>query len=249
MSEGWIGADIGGTGIKVAPVDPTSGALLAGRVRLPTPRPATPERLIETLATAVEHVGGSEPIGVGFPGVIVGDRVAATTHMDQAWIGRDPAADFSAALGRPVVAANDADCAGLAEVRFGAGRGWDGVVLVLTFGTGIGSSLIVDGVLAPSTELGHIELWGRSAEDAVSARARDREGLKWKAWVEERLTPYLQSVIELICPDLIILGGGVSRRSHKWSTHLDIHVPVAVAALENDAGIVGAARLASEAFG
>ncbi len=249
MSDGWIGVDIGGTGIKVGLVDPVAGDMTSDRVKLPTPHPATPERVIATLEEAAGQLESQNPIGIGFPAAIVNGVATMATHMDPAWIGRDVIEEFSSALGRQVTVINDADSAGLAEVRFGAGKGQKGVVLMLTLGTGIGSALFIDGQLVPNTELGHIKIKGRPAEQRAAASARERKGLSWEHWVKRRVNEYLQEVDGLIWPDLIILGGGVSRHSHKWAKYLDVRAPVAIASLQNNAGIVGAAVRAYETYG
>ena len=249
MSDGWIGVDIGGTGIKVGLVDPVAGKMVSDRIKLPTPHPATPENVITTLKEAASRLESPHPIGIGFPAVIVHGVATMATHMDPDWIGRNVVDEFSAALGRDVTVVNDADSAGLAEMRFGAGKGETGVVLMLTLGTGIGSALFIDGQLVPNTELGHIKVRGKPAEQRAAASVRERKGLSWKRWVNRRLNEYLREIDGLIWPDRIILGGGVSRHSEKWAKYLDVRPPVSIATLENNAGIVGAAVRAYETYG
>lgn len=249
MSDWWMGVDIGGTGIKVGLVDPAEGRMIGERVKLPTPHPATPERVIKTLKKASSELESTRPVGIGFPAAIVKGVATVATHMDQAWIGRNVVEEFSDALGREVTVINDADAAGLAEMRFGAGVGQRGVVLMLTLGTGIGSAVFVDGRLVPNTELGHIMIRGKAAEKRAAASVRDRKGLSWKDWVENRLNEYLQAIDALIWPDEIILGGGVSRHSAKWAEYLDARPPISIASLLNEAGIIGAAARAFETYG
>lgn len=249
MSDGWIGVDIGGTGIKVGLVDPAEGQMISERIKLPTPSPATPDKVIATLEKAVGQLESPHPIGIGFPAAIVHGVATMATHMDPAWIGRNVVEEFSSALGHDVTVINDADAAGLAEMRFGAGKGETGVVLMLTLGTGIGSALFIDGRLVPNTELGHIKIRGKAAEERAAASVRERKGLSWKSWVRPRLNEYLREIDGLIWPDRIVLGGGVSRHSAKWAQYLDVRPPVSIATLENNAGIVGAAVRAYETFG
>jgi polyphosphate glucokinase len=249
VSEPWIGIDIGGTGIKAGLVDPERGELVSERIKVATPHPATPESVVAATMEACARFESTRPIGIGLPAAIVHGRAVLATHLDKAWIGMHVVDAFTEALGRPATVLNDADCAGLAEMRFGAGAGEMGVVLLLTLGTGIGSALFIDGVLVPNTELGHIEVRGKSGEARAAASVRERESLDWKEWVEDRLNEYLQRVDGLIWPDLMILGGGVSRHAQHWAHYLDVRPPVVAATLENDAGIVGAAMRAVELFG
>jgi polyphosphate glucokinase len=238
---GLIGVDIGGTGIKAGVVDSRRGELVGERVRVLTPQPATPEAVVAATAELVATLGPTQgPIGVGVPGPIVGGRVLMMANMDTSWVGQPAPERFSAAIGRPVTVLNDADAAAVAEMRFGAGRGVNGTVLVLTLGTGIGSALFVDGVLVPNLELGHIEIRGKDAERRASATARERRGLSWADWAP-LLDEYLDRIDQLIWPDLIILGGGISKRADKFLPLLSVRPPVVAAALRNEAGIVGAA--------
>ena len=235
-----FGIDIGGSGMKAAPVDLERGELTEERIRIATPQPATPEAMADVVAQLVEHFGWDGHVGVTFPGVVRHGVIHTAANVDKSWIGTDADALFSKAAGTDVHVVNDADAAGLAEVRFGAGRDRRGVVIVLTFGTGIGSGLFVDGVLVPNTELGHLEVDGHDAETRAAASAREREKLSWKEWAE-RVERYLQTVVALFSPDLIIVGGGASKRSDKWLPHIDVDTEVVPAALHNEAGIVGAA--------
>ena len=242
-SETAFGIDIGGSGIKAAPVDLVTGQLIGDRLRTDTPRPATPGQVAAVVDELVVRHGWSGPVGICMPSVVQHGVVRTAANIDDAWIGTDADELFSEAIGQPVALVNDADAAGVAEMRWGAGRGRDGVVICLTFGTGIGSGLFVDGVLVPNTELGHLELDGHDAETRASAKVRDREHLSWQDWAE-RVSHYLRHVAFLFSPDLIILGGGVSKKPEKWVPHLDVDCEVVVAELANNAGIAGAALLA-----
>lgn len=235
-----FGIDIGGSGMKAAPVDTSSGELTAERYKILTPQPATPEAMAPVVAELVAHFDWTGPIGVTFPGVVRHGVIHSAANVDKSWLGVDADKLFTDAVGQDVHVVNDADAAGLAEVRFGAGRGVNGVVIVLTFGTGIGSGMFVDGVLVPNTELGHLEIDGHDAEDKAAASARDRENLSWKDWAK-RVQRYLETVVMLFSPSLIVVGGGASRKADKWVPLLDVGCEIVPAALENEAGIVGAA--------
>jgi polyphosphate glucokinase len=237
-----FGIDIGGSGMKAAPVDLATGTLTAERHKILTPRPATPEAMAPVVAELVRHFDWSGPIGVTFPGVVRHGVVHSAANVDKAWLDTDADELFTKEVGTDVHVVNDADAAGLAEVRYGAGRDRRGVVLVLTFGTGIGSGLFVDGVLVPNTELGHIEVDGHDAESRAAASVREREDLSWRDWAK-RVQRYLEAVVKLFSPELIIVGGGASRKADKWVPHLDVGTEIVPAALENEAGIVGAALL------
>lgn len=239
MNRGF-GIDIGGSGMKAAVVDLDTGDLLSERIRIPTPKPATPDAMAEVARALVAAHGWSGPIGVGFPGIVRHGVVHSAANIDDSWLGVDADAVFTEACGLDVSMVNDADAAGLAEMRWGAGRGVDGVVLVLTFGTGIGSGLFVDGTLVPNTELGHLELDGRDAETHAAASVRERDGISWSAWAP-RVERYLRHVEMLFSPDLIIVGGGASKRADKWLPLIDILTPIEPAAMANNAGIAGAA--------
>jgi polyphosphate glucokinase len=240
-----LGIDIGGSGIKGAPVDTETGRLVAERHRLATPEGARPDDVKRVVAELVGYFGQAGPVGVTFPGIVQHGKTLSAANVDQGWIGLDADALFTEATGRDVHLINDADAAGLAEVQFGAGKGVPGVVLVLTFGTGIGSALIHDGVLVPNTELGHLWLQSRHAETWASDRARERDDLNWKQW-SSRVGKYLAHLELLFSPDLFVLGGGVSKKADKWLPHLQPErTRLVPAELRNDAGIVGAAMMAA----
>ena len=235
-----LGIDIGGSGIKGAPVDIDAGSLTDERFRLETPRPATPDAVSEVLAEVAGHWKGNDAIGVTFPGVVRNGVIETAANLDPSWIGVDAAALFTEHTKRRAIVLNDADAAGVAEVAFGAGRNVRGVVLLLTFGTGIGSALFLDGRLVPNTELGHLELKGADAELHASDRIREEKDLSWTDWAG-RLQDYLQLVERLLAPDLIVLGGGVSKKADRYLPHVKVKTPVIPAVLQNNAGIVGAA--------
>jgi polyphosphate glucokinase len=240
-----FGIDIGGTGIKGAPVDVTAGKLTVERIKLPTPHPPTPDAVAEVIAKLVGTFHWSGPVGTTFPGVVVRGVIRTAPNLDPSWVGVNAAEFLGKAAGQPVSVINDADAAGIAEMRFGAGHGHDGTVLLLTLGTGIGSALFYDGVLIPNTEFGHIEIHGEDAEKRASEHAREIGDLSWGKWAG-RVDAYLDKMEALLSPDLIIIGGGVSKKSDKFLPRLSLHAPIAPAALLNDAGIVGAAMTAAE---
>jgi polyphosphate glucokinase len=243
-----FGIDIGGSGIKGAPVDLAAGEFAADRLRIPTPQPSTPAAVAQVVGGIVSEFGdaaGTLPIGVTFPAVIQHGVARTAANVDKAWIGTDVDTLLTEQLGRSVHVLNDADAAGYAEARFGAAKGVDGVVFVATLGTGIGTALIVDGVLVPNTELGHLELDGKDAETRASDAARDAHGLSWEHWAR-RLTRYFTAVEDLLWPDLIIVGGGVSKKGDKFLPLIETRTRIVPAALRNDAGIIGAALLAAE---
>ncbi|MFJ5780515.1 polyphosphate--glucose phosphotransferase [Streptomyces hydrogenans] len=241
-----FGVDIGGSGIKGAPVDLKRGALTEERHKILTPQPATPQDVAGRVAEVVEHFGWTGPIGVTFPGVVTGSTVRTAANVDASWIDTDAGALIGEAVGGlPVTVLNDADAAGVAEMTFGAGRGRTGTVILLTLGTGIGSAVFTDGRLVPNTELGHLELKGHDAEKRASSKAREDEELTWEHWATKRLRKYLAHVEMLFSPELFILGGGVSRKADKFLPYLDgIRAEIVPAELRNDAGIVGAAMAA-----
>jgi polyphosphate glucokinase len=239
-----LGIDIGGSGIKGAPVDLEKGELTEERLRIPTPDPAGPEEVTEVVGQIVRHFEWTGPIGVTFPGVVLNGTTMTAANVDPRWVGADACGLFSAAAGRPVTVLNDADAAGLAEVEIGAAKGESGVVLMLTFGTGIGSALFVDGRLVPNTELGHLEIRGKDAERRASDSARERHDLSWDEWAE-RVEEYLRHVEMLFSPSLIVIGGGVSKKSEKFLPKVSVRTRVVPAALRNEAGIVGAAMAAA----
>lgn len=236
-----FGIDVGGTGIKAAPVDLATGALVAERLRIDTPRPATPDRVAEVARHVVERHDWQGPVGICIPSVVTAGIVRSAANIDRSWIGVDAVALFGRALERPVAVMNDADAAGLAEMTWGVGRGRGGVVICVTFGTGIGSGMFVDGVLVPNTELGHVELDGEDAELKASAAARKRDDIGWREWAD-RVDRYLRHLVMLFTPELLIVGGGASRRAHRWIDHIDPGCEVAIAKMTNDAGIAGAAQ-------
>jgi len=242
-----LGIDIGGSGIKGAPVDVDAGALIEERVRVETPRPATPDAVLPALVEVAGKWKGSDPVGVTFPGVVRRGVIGSAANLHPDWLGLDAAARFTAELGRPVTVLNDADAAGVAEMAFGAGRNVRGVVLLLTFGTGIGSALFLDGRLVPNTELGHLELHGADAELHASDRIREEQGLSWPDWAT-RVQDYIAHVERLISPDLIVLGGGVSKKADRFLPYVKVGTPVVPAVLQNNAGIVGAAMATTGRF-
>jgi len=244
---GVFGVDVGGSGIKGAPVDLAKGDLAAERVRLETPQPATVKHVVKTIAEVVRQFDPPDRIGVTFPGVVTNGVVRTAANVDKSWVDAPAAQLLSEELGVPATVVNDADAAGIAEMHYGAGRGIDGVVVMLTFGTGIGSAVFVDGTLLPNTEFGHLELHGRDAELRASDRARTEDELGWNAWAK-RVSEYLNHLEMLLSPDLFIVGGGVSKKSEHFFPHLDIRTKIVPAALLNNAGIIGAA-LAAEAAG
>jgi len=240
-----LGIDIGGTGIKGAPVDVATGTLLAERQKIATPRPSTPEAVTEVVRELANSFKWSGVTGATFPGVVTSGTVRTAANVDRAWIGTDAAKLFSKAVGAEVSVLNDADAAGIAEMTFGEGKGERGTVLMLTFGTGVGSALFSGGLLVPNTEFGHIEVRGKDAEKRASERAKLDHGWGWKDWAS-RVDEYLQRMEAMLSPDLIIVGGGISKESEKWVPLLTgIRAKIVPAALQNDAGIVGAAMAAA----
>ncbi|WP_121832568.1 polyphosphate--glucose phosphotransferase [Streptomyces sp. S1] len=242
-----FGVDIGGSGIKGAPVDLERGALAEERHKVLTPQPATPDGVAGCVAEVVAHFGWTGPVGVTFPGVVTGSTIRTAANVDKSWIDVDAGALIGERIGGlPVTVLNDADAAGIAEMTFGAGRGRKGTVIVLTLGTGIGSALFVDGRLVPNTELGHLELKGHDAEKRASTKAKEDEDLSWEHWATKRVQKYLAHVEMLFSPELFIIGGGVSRKADKFLPLIEgIRAEVVPAELENNAGIVGAAMAAA----
>jgi polyphosphate glucokinase len=235
-----FGIDVGGSGIKGAPVDTRTGELLAQRIRIKTPKPATPEAIATTAVEVVRRSVWDGPVGCGFPAVVKEGVVRTAANIDKAAIGFDMQERLERDLKCPVRVMNDGDAAGLAEMRWGAGRGCEGVVLMLTLGTGIGTSLFVEGRLVPNTELGHIEVRGKDAEHRASDSARKREDLSWQQYAE-RLDEYLHQIEDLLWPDLIVIGGGISKKADKFFPHLTARTKVVRAEMLNEAGIAGAA--------
>ena len=242
-----FGIDIGGTGIKGAVVDTQQGVLVTPRQRILTPQPSTPDAVAQVVAQLVSDAGWTGEIGATFPAVIKDGVAQSAANVDPAWVGTDVDKTFTDAVGAgsEVIVLNDADAAGIAEARFGAAKGVNGVVIMLTFGTGIGSALLMNGVLVPNTELGHLQLDGHDAESRAAASVRDEHDLSYKKWAK-RVDHYMQHVERLFSPDLFVVGGGVSKDSDKWLHYLDLKAPVKPAQLLNDAGIVGAAIAAVE---
>lgn len=240
-----FGIDFGGTGIKGAPVDLEVGDFADERCKIATPRPATPAAVAEVFAEIVGRFpASSAPVGVTVPGVVRGGVVHTAANIDPAWIGTDADALFTEALGREVHVVNDADAAGLAEVRFGAARGQRGLVVVTTLGTGIGSALVHDGVLVPNSELGHLPLEGHDAERWAANSVRERDELGWQEWAE-RLTSYYRLLEDLLNPELFVVGGGVSGSWDRFGHLIGARTPMVAAQLRNRAGIVGAALAAT----
>jgi polyphosphate glucokinase len=240
-----LGIDIGGTGIKAAPVDVAAGKLLADRKKIETPRPAVPDAVAKVVHELTASFGWTGPAGITFPGVVIGGVTRTAANLDPAWIGLDARELLANAVGGPVTVLNDADAAGMAEMKFGAGVGQHGTVVMLTFGTGIGSALFVEGILVPNTEFGHIEIRGHDAEKRASEHAKVLHDLSWGKWAG-RVQEYMQHMEALVSPDLFIVGGGISKQSAKWVPLLSgIRAKIVPAALLNDAGIVGAAMAAA----
>ena len=242
-----IGIDFGGSGIKAAPVDLETGEFSADRERIDTPGKSTPKAVAEVMAELLRKFDGTKsPVGVTVPGVVrPGGVVTSAANIDKSWIGTDADDLLSNVLGREVHVINDADAAGLAEVRYGVARGRRGLVIVTTLGTGIGSALLYNGVLVPNSELGHLEIDGHDAETRAANSARKDEDLSWAEWAE-RLTTYYRTLEKLFSPDLFVVGGGVSKHASDFVPLIEIDTEIISATLRNTAGIVGAAVLASE---
>jgi polyphosphate glucokinase len=245
-----LGIDFGGSGIKAAPVDLSTGEFSAERQRIDTPEKSTPKAVAEVMAELLEKFERSDSVvGVTVPGVVrKGGVVASAANIDKSWIGTDADDLLSDRLGREVHVINDADAAGLAEARYGVARGREGLVIVTTLGTGIGSALLYDGVLVPNTELGHLEVEGYDAESRAANSARKNEELSWEKWAQ-RLTTYYRTIEKLFSPDLIVVGGGVSKHAREFVPLIEIDTEIISATLRNTAGIVGAAALASDKQG
>lgn len=237
--------DIGGSGIKGAPVDLDRGDLAQERHKVLTPHPATPEDVAGCVAEVVGHFDWKGPVGITFPGVVTDGLTRTAANVDKGWVDLDARTLLGDKLGLPVTVLNDADAAGIAEMTFGAGRDRKGVVIVLTFGTGIGSALFIDGKLVPNTELGHLELHGHDAEKHASTKAKEDEDLSWHHWAH-RVQKYLAHVEMLFSPELFIIGGGVSRKAEKFLPLIEhVRAEMVPAELQNNAGIVGAAMAAA----
>ncbi len=238
-----FGIDIGGSGIKGAPVDLHKGKLADERLRIPTPQPSTPEAVAKVVGEILDHFEWKGEFGCTFPAVVQHGITQTAANVDESWIGADAQAALKSATGRKALVVNDADAAGVAEVEFGAADGHKGTVLVVTLGTGIGSALIANGKLVPNTEFGHLELDGYDAEKRAADSAREREELDWEAW-GGRVTRYFDHLENLVWPDLIVVGGGVSKKFDRWSPYVDSRTKIVPATLLNEAGIIGAALLA-----
>ncbi|AAT88868.1 polyphosphate glucokinase [Leifsonia xyli subsp. xyli] len=242
-----IGIDIGGTGIKGGLVDLVSGELVSDRVKLPTPQGGGPEDIVETTREIVQQLAAEEPhapVGVCFPAIVSRGVTLSASNISKKWIGLAAEKLFETALGRDIHFVNDADAAGYAETRFGAAKGRDGLVIMTTLGTGIGSALIYDGVLIPNAEIGHLEIDGKNAESRAAFSAKEREDLSWEKWAK-RLQKYYSTVEFLFTPDLFIVGGGVSKNHTEFLPLLDLKTEIVPAVHRNNAGILGAAALAA----
>ncbi|WP_316670509.1 polyphosphate--glucose phosphotransferase [uncultured Propionibacterium sp.] len=240
-----LGIDIGGSGIKGAPVDLDRGEFALPRLRVPTPQPSTPSACARAMGEIVEHFAGRDdgPIGITIPAPVIDGVTPSMANLDQTWAGFAAEDFLTGQLRRPVTLLNDADAAGIAEMRFGAGRDRGGLVIMTTLGTGIGTALFHNGVLIPNSELGHMEVDGHDAETRASSGYREREGLSWKKWARH-LQRYYAALERLLCPDLFIVGGGVSKKHERFLPLLDLRTPIVPARLRNEAGIIGAALAA-----
>jgi polyphosphate glucokinase len=242
-----LGIDIGGTGIKGALVDTDSGELLSDRIKLATPEGGAPGDIVKTVVQLISDLGGVEddvPLGVCFPAIVRNGRTMSAANVSKKWIGLEAEALFEKALGRDIHFVNDADAAGYAEVRYGAAKGVNGLVILTTLGTGIGSAIIFNGVLIPNSELGHLELDGKDAEKRAAYSAKERENLDWKDW-SKRLQKYYEHLESLFSPDLFIVGGGVSKTADDFLPLLKLSTPIVPAVHRNNAGILGGAALAA----
>src|SRR5262245_22140879 len=240
-----IGVDVGGSGIKAASVDIATGTV-TGRIRVPTPQPATPDAVAAAGAGLVAQLPDHGPIGCTIPGVVLHGVLRSAAHVDESWIGTDASALFSRATERPCVVVNDADAAGIAEARFGAARRRAGVVITVTIGTGVGTALLLDGVLVPNAELGHVVVEGQIADEWVSDATRTAEDLSWKRWAR-RFDAYLTHLHDILWPELFVIGGGIVKHAEKFVSRIDPGCEVKIASLGNLAGIAGAALVAQEA--
>ncbi len=245
-----FGIDIGGSGMKAAPVDVSTGELLDKRLRIPTPKPGTPDQLSAVVNELVGSFGWTGPVGCAFPAPITGRSIKWIAHLDDSWAGVDVAATMSDRIGAQVTVINDADAAGIAEMTHGAGANRPGTVCFTAFGTGIGSAMFVNGILVPNTEFGHLYLDGQvnDVETWASAQARERDNLDWPEWAA-RVRRYLEHLERIVSPNLFILGGGISKQFDRWGPLLDVETEVAVARMRNNAGIVGAAMVSADEMG
>jgi polyphosphate glucokinase len=244
-----LGIDIGGSGIKGAPVDLATGELTTDRLKIATPEQSTPQNVAKVVGQIVDHFSdqiGDGPLGVTIPAVVTHGRTRSAANIDKSWIDAEAEKIFEDHLGRDIMLVNDADAAGMAEVRYGAAKDHPGLVVLTTLGTGIGTAIIYRGVLVPNSELGHIEVDGHDAETRAASSAKEREDLSYKVWATTRLQRYYEVLEALLWPDLIVVGGGVSRKADKFLPLLKLKSPIVAAELQNSAGIVGAAWLASD---
>ena len=242
-----IGVDIGGTGIKAGVVNLTHGTLDSDRVRIPTPEGAHPADVVDTVKQVLEQLGVADstlPLGVAFPAIVKNGRTLSAANVSKDWIGFDAEHFFEQGLGRDITFVNDADAAGVAEVRHGAARDAQGLTIMTTLGTGIGSAFLYDGVLIPNSELGHLQRNGESIERWTAYSAMERESLSWEAW-SARLQEFYTQVQFLFSPDLFVVGGGVSKHPDKFLPLLDLNTPIVAAVHRNNSGIIGAASLAA----
>jgi polyphosphate glucokinase len=245
-----VGIDIGGTGIKGGVVDLTTGELVTPRVKLPTPEGGKPDAIAETTKKVLEQLEADPllPIGIDFPAVVLHGKTMSAANVSKKWIGFEAEKFFEQTIGHPIMFVNDADAAGYAEAEYGAAKGRGGVVMLTTLGTGIGSALIVDGLLVPNTELGHLEIDGHDAEKKAAYAAKEREDLTWEHW-GKRLTKYYKTLEKLFSPDVFIVGGGVSKHFDEWGHFVKIDTELVPAKFLNNAGILGAAALAAKRHG
>jgi polyphosphate glucokinase len=243
-----LGIDIGGSGIKGAPVDLATGEFTDKRLRIATPEKSTPKNVAEVVAEIVENfsdVIGDGPLGVTIPAVVTHGKTRSAANIDKSWIDADAEKIFEKRLGRDMLLVNDADAAGAAEVHYGAAKGHPGLVIMVTLGTGIGTAIVYRGVLVPNSELGHIEIDGHDAETRAASSVKEKQGLSYSEWIP-RLQTYLSRLEALLWPDLIVIGGGISKNSDKFIPKLKLNAQVVPAKLLNTAGIVGAAWLAED---
>jgi polyphosphate glucokinase len=240
-----LGIDIGGTGIKGAPVNTDTGELLAERFRLETPQPSLPNAVADVIEEIAKHFNYQGPAGVTFPAIVKQGIIFSAANVDKSWIGTNAGELFSQHINGPVQVVNDADAAGIAEMRFGAGAGRKGVTIMITFGTGIGTAIFLDGQLLPNTEFGHLKIRGKDAEKRASEKVREEKKLTWQKWAD-RVSEYLNELEALFSPDLFIVGGGISKKADKFLPLLTTKTEVIIvpAQMRNEAGIIGAAYLA-----
>lgn len=240
-----LGIDIGGTGIKGAPVNTDTGELLAERFRVETPQPSLPNAVADVIEEIAKHFNYQGPAGVTFPAIVKQGIIFSAANVDKSWIGTNAGELFSQHINGPVQVVNDADAAGIAEMRFGAGAGRKGVTIMITFGTGIGTAIFLDGQLLPNTEFGHLKIRGKDAEKRASEKVREEKKLTWQKWAD-RVSEYLNELEALFSPDLFIVGGGISKKADKFLPLLTTKTEVIIvpAQMRNEAGIIGAAYLA-----